>query len=221
MTKGGEIHRADIVGNRETVIELQHSPISPDDIRAREEFYGKMIWVFDAADFFGNMLFRPKNEYTAITWYYSKMTLLYAGRPVYLHLPCGNLFLLEKVFPKQKNKPRMGWGRFICWSSFFHRYLSTAVKHEFSDGALPDTIKNRADIDVSRITFHHNLAMHGWHHERSRHKSQYLHDELFQLRARCECGNKSEFPGCDIMMRRAGGAEYIQKILGPGLQALQ
>jgi hypothetical protein len=45
-------HRADIQNTRGTVIELQHSPISPDEIACREEFYGDMIWVFDATERF-------------------------------------------------------------------------------------------------------------------------------------------------------------------------
>jgi hypothetical protein len=45
-------HRADIVGNGSTVIELQHSPISTEDITARELFYGDMVWLFDATERF-------------------------------------------------------------------------------------------------------------------------------------------------------------------------
>lgn len=41
-------HRADILTVTEIVVELQHSPIKPDDIRAREAFYGDMVWLFDA-----------------------------------------------------------------------------------------------------------------------------------------------------------------------------
>jgi Competence protein CoiA-like family len=41
-------HRADILGNSNTIIELQHSSISPDEIRSRECYYGNMLWVFDA-----------------------------------------------------------------------------------------------------------------------------------------------------------------------------
>lgn len=51
VAKGG--HRADIVGNRGVVVELQHSPISPADIKARESHYGEMIWLFDATQRFG------------------------------------------------------------------------------------------------------------------------------------------------------------------------
>jgi competence protein CoiA len=45
-------HRADLIGKGDYVIELQHSPIPKDDIRAREEFYGNMVWVFDATERF-------------------------------------------------------------------------------------------------------------------------------------------------------------------------
>ena len=37
-------HRADIVGNKGIVIELQHSPISPNEIQEREMFYKNMVW---------------------------------------------------------------------------------------------------------------------------------------------------------------------------------
>ena len=45
-------HRADIVGNGGVVVELQHSSISADDIAAREDYYGNMVWVFDATSRF-------------------------------------------------------------------------------------------------------------------------------------------------------------------------
>jgi len=48
-------HRADILGNDDTVIELQHSAISPAEIREREHHYGKMIWLFDATNRFGGL----------------------------------------------------------------------------------------------------------------------------------------------------------------------
>jgi hypothetical protein len=44
-------HRADVVGPRNFVVELQHSAIPPSEIEEREEHYGRMIWLFDAAPF--------------------------------------------------------------------------------------------------------------------------------------------------------------------------
>ena len=51
MKRDGLHHRADIVGNYGTVVELQHSQISPEVIAARESFYGRMVWLFDASVF--------------------------------------------------------------------------------------------------------------------------------------------------------------------------
>ena len=59
MEKDGIKHRADVFINN-TVIEFQHSPISAEEIAARNEFYlslgYNMVWVFDAEA-------RIKNEY--------------------------------------------------------------------------------------------------------------------------------------------------------------
>ena len=53
VERNGIKHRADILINN-TVIEFQHSPITADEIRKRNEFYlscgYSMVWVFDAND---------------------------------------------------------------------------------------------------------------------------------------------------------------------------
>lgn len=43
----GEKHIADVKTPRGLVIEFQHSPISPEEIRTREAFYEEMIWIVD------------------------------------------------------------------------------------------------------------------------------------------------------------------------------
>ena len=48
-------HRADILGNSDTVIELQHSSINSEQIAEREQFYGNMVWLFDATCRFGGI----------------------------------------------------------------------------------------------------------------------------------------------------------------------
>ena len=50
-------HRADILGNYDVVLELQHSAISIQQIDDRERFYKKMIWVVDAHNFAENLMF--------------------------------------------------------------------------------------------------------------------------------------------------------------------
>ena len=44
----GEKHIADIKTPAGLVVEVQHSPISEMEIRSRESFYDKMIWIVDA-----------------------------------------------------------------------------------------------------------------------------------------------------------------------------
>lgn len=73
-------HRAD-VKTPSTVIEFQRSAISANELREREEFYGKMVWVIDASGF---------NLEAAWHWHYKKFD--YCNPPP----PPGNLFdLLE------------------------------------------------------------------------------------------------------------------------------
>jgi len=187
---GGITHRADIVGNRNTVIELQHSPISPDEVRARERFYGSMIWVFDAAGFFGNLVLEPKDDYATVSWYYPRMALFLARKPVYLHLPCGNIFKLEHAYPKRQGEPLRGWGRFTGWKPFFHLYLSSVVKYEHMDGEQPGAIKDRDDIDIPELRFHHGA----------------------RVEARCGCDSGAEYSNCGIVHECAHN-DYIRQLL--------
>ena len=48
--KTGEKHIADVKTPGGYVVEAQHSPISTEEIRSREFFYQKMIWIVDARD---------------------------------------------------------------------------------------------------------------------------------------------------------------------------
>jgi len=47
--ENGEKHRADIKTDQGWVLEFQHSKINPDERKAREAFYQKMVWVVDGA----------------------------------------------------------------------------------------------------------------------------------------------------------------------------
>jgi hypothetical protein len=43
----GEKHIADVKTSHGLVIEFQHSVLDPDELAAREAFYGEMIWIVD------------------------------------------------------------------------------------------------------------------------------------------------------------------------------
>ncbi|HWA82281.1 MAG TPA: competence protein CoiA family protein [Fimbriimonadaceae bacterium] len=78
-------HRADIANER-IVVELQNSPISPEEIAAREAFYGSIIWIVNAAGF-SDRFFLTRlmgNGVFAFRWKQMKPSWLRAKRPVYL-----------------------------------------------------------------------------------------------------------------------------------------
>lgn len=52
VTKEGKSHRADVMLADGTVVELQHSPISIEDVKAREAHYESMIWLVDGTEAF-------------------------------------------------------------------------------------------------------------------------------------------------------------------------
>jgi len=57
--KSGEKHRADVyLKSIDLVLEFQHSPIHIDEIKARESFYKKMIWIVDLQLYKSNISFR-------------------------------------------------------------------------------------------------------------------------------------------------------------------
>ena len=49
----GEIHRADIHTSAGTTIEFQNSPINLNELKSREAFYPKLIWVLNGKKFKG------------------------------------------------------------------------------------------------------------------------------------------------------------------------
>jgi hypothetical protein len=187
---GNDIHRADIAGNRNTVIELQHSPISSVEIRAREKYYGNMVWIFDAAGFSGNLIFSPMENYETFVWYRPRTSFIQAKKPIYFHLPCGNIFKPEHAVQNKNGEPLHGWGRFIDWKPFFYLYLSAVVKPEFSIGEQPDLIKNRKDIDLMKLRFH----------QTQRHK--YC----------CKCDSMREFQNCD-RIKKCVENDFIRRVL--------
>jgi hypothetical protein len=55
--KTNECHRADIHTNSGVTIEFQNSPISTQELKSREDFYSKLIWVVNGQKFKGTFTF--------------------------------------------------------------------------------------------------------------------------------------------------------------------
>jgi len=102
-------HRADIRRpDDHVVIELQHSPISPEEIREREAYYGHMVWLID-----GRLLTREVRMFDDWTrrlgqvrpgtwsWLWPRKSFLAARRRVFLDL--GTSVLEVKGFEEVTN----------------------------------------------------------------------------------------------------------------------
>lgn len=88
-------HRADIRTCQGSVIEVQHSHISEDEIEEREEFYGhRMLWIFDAREAFEKKRIRftkrtensDGSQYVIFRWKHPRKSLLACNRKVFLDL---------------------------------------------------------------------------------------------------------------------------------------
>lgn len=91
IDRNGVRHRADLVLSDGTVVELQHSQISIDDVRAREAHYGRMIWIVDASDAFAKGRITDECDVTEagdtqVRWVSPKRWWTECRSPVYLDL---------------------------------------------------------------------------------------------------------------------------------------
>lgn len=93
-------HRADIKTPK-VVIELQHSSISTEEIREREQFYGDMVWVFDQRRSIERIDGRPPqtnrffpefDAYERFEWLRHRRSLAVCEKPVFIHLGRGRLY---------------------------------------------------------------------------------------------------------------------------------
>lgn len=112
-------HRADIVARGGSVIELQHSSLSPLDVRRREYFYGDMMWVLNASEFAGNFCLRPRGGFFSFRWLYPRKWTFTITHPLLFDLGDDRLFLIRRL---HKEVPCGGWGNMLSISDFVSRY---------------------------------------------------------------------------------------------------
>jgi len=80
LVKDQNIHRADILNSKGTILEFQNSPISEDQIISRENFYENMIWIFNGNNI--NSLWLRNNN--LFTWIGKKHNLFSCSKPVFI-----------------------------------------------------------------------------------------------------------------------------------------
>lgn len=109
-------HRADVLA-RGWVLEFQHSPLSVEEIREREEFYGQqMMWLVDGSACFRNFHFRPTKKHgpallnrtpVSFRWKWPRKTWATVRRPLFLDIGGG---LLLRIRWMSSDVPCGGWG---------------------------------------------------------------------------------------------------------------
>lgn len=106
------------------VIEFQASPISPEEIEAREGHYGQMVWMLKGDDFCWNLDIRPKGGYWSFRWKWPRKSWWYATKPLLIDLGGmgypGELFLVKRM---HHEVPCGGWGRWLSYDTFIGRAL--------------------------------------------------------------------------------------------------
>lgn len=100
-------HRADMRTCQGRVIEVQHSPISEQQISEREQFYGPtMIWIFDAREAFQKKRIKftkriqnpDGSQYVVFRWKHPRKSLVVCERRVFLDLGESIIEVMPKNF---------------------------------------------------------------------------------------------------------------------------
>lgn len=111
-------HFADVYfKNKSTIIELQYSSISVEDIQKREEFYGKMIWLFDCRDAHNEerLCISEQSYGHNFSWKRPKKTIGYANKPIFFDLGDNRILQVKKKTVKTR---MYGWGYIISYDKF-------------------------------------------------------------------------------------------------------
>lgn len=121
-------HRADIYSPDwgSPVIEIQNSPISPQEINEREVFYKqfissyphKLVWVVNGADFEDRFCLRMKDGYFTFRWYHPRKVWSSASGMLVFHFPKKGMFFHVK---KSYNEMSSGWGDILDEDYIFRR----------------------------------------------------------------------------------------------------
>ena len=136
-------HRADLRVPNGSVVEFQHSSIPPREIRVREKFYGRLVWVIDAASFARNIRLYERTGYADMPdvrfrWQWRHETWKNANCPLFLDFSDG--------LPQDA---AAGWTYVGCENGVFRNAL------RFHGIAIPEPLSRvqaKYNVDVSANT---------------------------------------------------------------------
>jgi len=139
-------HRADIVGSKDTVIEIQKSPIDIRIVKERIRFYKehsnkRMIWVVDASEYWNTRL-KPdfdkrQGKNYPVTWKPIRSWVVEMAKNTDTNLFFDFNSKNDKLFQMWQFQGQL-WGKFILKTDFFESYLSSVAKSEYKNN--PDNI---------------------------------------------------------------------------------
>jgi competence protein CoiA len=122
-------HRADIVDKGGMVIELQHSAISPAEIRERELFYRPgMLWIIDASPFQERLYFPDHARFPRAKWTWDRPreSMLAMLKSVYFDFPDGRFLHVSKLHPTMasewlRSPSGAFWGLWVNKAEFIRK----------------------------------------------------------------------------------------------------
>lgn len=135
IKKNGILHRADVLTNKNVIIELQNSPIQKSVISQREEFYGeKMLWVINGIHFKNNFkIYAPDDSYNrwtskhnqsksikgkkAFEWNYARKSWSEVNRHIFIDFGTETLFWVRSGMGTKN-----GSGFLVSKKDFINKY---------------------------------------------------------------------------------------------------
>lgn len=129
-------HRADIM-HRGYVIELQHSTISPADIREREQAYGRMIWLFDGTDLADRLELRDRGNHLTFRWKWPRKSYASCKQRCLVDLGSRGLLEIKKI---HLDSPCGGWGVLHSTTEFREWLGQPGQPAEAAGRAIPHTV---------------------------------------------------------------------------------
>lgn len=135
-------HRADVISTGGVVIEFQHSYLSSDEAKEREDFYQNMIWLFDAVEPWQDGRLREVNvdnnknkRIKSFNWEKPKSFIKenYIHYPLLIDIGNNNLII---VLRKSQTNPVFFDGIYISHTNFIRKAASLTIKEaiiEFTD----------------------------------------------------------------------------------------
>jgi hypothetical protein len=116
-------HRADVLGSRGVVVELQHSSISPETIAEREAFYDKMVWIVDARGYNSRIKLRrwryeDKTIDFYLSWKWPRTCWYQATRPVFFDIGFGVFQVEDMTIGRETTVRDWGWHKVVSRKTY-------------------------------------------------------------------------------------------------------